>query len=147
MFYQGGSCTAAARGADLISCLSFVISPQQQQRQQQHHDVVKNSNELSWLSRVSLFVSSWVEKPPQETDTMQDDSSSSSPSASPPPRPVLPAHAGDLHFEYTVASDTPPPSPTPGAPPGSDSGGGGVGGGYTESHAIHVVSGRIAEMS
>lgn len=74
-------------------------------------------------------------------------------SSAPPPRPVLPAHAGDLHFEYTPAS---PNFPSDGMGSSleaemeamTDAGVAGDGmnrapspGGYTGSRSICVVRG------
>lgn len=86
---------------------------------------------------------------------MQDDSNpgpSSSSSLDPPNntalRPILPAHAGDLNFEYTpLSADVAPGvSSTDGnpAPVGGVAGGGGSGvavaGDYAVSKTIYVVS-------
>lgn len=79
----------------------------------------------------------------QETETMQDDpipeqpSSSSSTTA---PRPILPAHAGDLSFEYTPVPTT---TSTADGAFGAEAGGGDGGsapGGYAVSRTIYVVS-------
>lgn len=60
--------------------------------------------------------------------------------ARPKPAPVLPAHAGDLHFEYTPAVDSESSSASGGQEEEKESNRAPSPGGYTGSRTIHVVS-------
>lgn len=70
----------------------------------------------------------------------QDKGESDASKARPRPAPILPARAGDLHFEYTPAADPESSSESGGQEEEKESNRAPSPGGYTGSKTIHVVS-------